>query len=184
VVEVNLADTLITNYGYILPFSQKMGGTAEIITEDLPLIVRLFNPLKAILKKHLGNPNTRNLHSAPGSRERREPGILKRDLSERGNPYHAEANKKNIEKKSEIPRAEPSISPVYHIIAGSFLDSDKAEKELLVFQKRGYSCQIILNNDRFRLSIYSETDKIASFEALESIREKEANESIWLLKVF
>ncbi len=55
VVEIILPDTLITNYGYVLPFSQKMLGTAEIITEDLPLIVRLFNPLKAILKKHLGS---------------------------------------------------------------------------------------------------------------------------------
>ena len=63
VVEVNLPDTLITNYGYLLPFSQKMLGTAEIITEDLPLIARLFNPLKAILKKHWGSqvPNIRDV---------------------------------------------------------------------------------------------------------------------------
>ncbi|MDA3893238.1 MAG: HlyD family efflux transporter periplasmic adaptor subunit [Salinivirgaceae bacterium] len=51
-VEVDLADSLITNYGYVLPFSQRMVGTAEIITDDLPLIVRLFNPLKAIFKNH------------------------------------------------------------------------------------------------------------------------------------
>lgn len=54
-VEIILPDTLITNYSYVLPFSQKMIGTAEIITEDLPLIVRLFNPLKAILKEHIGS---------------------------------------------------------------------------------------------------------------------------------
>jgi len=51
-VEINLPDTLITNYGFLLPFTQKMLGTAEIITEDMPLIMRLFNPLKAIFKKH------------------------------------------------------------------------------------------------------------------------------------
>jgi HlyD family secretion protein len=61
VVEVNLPDTLITNYGYLLPFSQKMLGTAEIITEDLPLIARLFNPLKAILKKHWGSQKVPNI---------------------------------------------------------------------------------------------------------------------------
>jgi HlyD family secretion protein len=52
VVEIELPDTLITNYGFVLPFSQKMQGTAEIITDDLPLALRLFNPLKSVLKKH------------------------------------------------------------------------------------------------------------------------------------
>ncbi len=52
VVEIELPDTLITNYGKVLPFSQKMQGTAEIITDDLPLAVRLFNPLKSVLKNH------------------------------------------------------------------------------------------------------------------------------------
>ncbi|MGD9993161.1 MAG: HlyD family secretion protein [Salinivirgaceae bacterium] len=52
VVEIQLPDTLITNYGFVLPFTQKMQGTAEIITDNLPLIVRLFNPLKSVLKKH------------------------------------------------------------------------------------------------------------------------------------
>lgn len=54
-VEIKLPDTLMTNYGNTLMFSQKMPGTAEIITEDLPLIARIFNPLKAILKKHWGS---------------------------------------------------------------------------------------------------------------------------------
>lgn len=53
VVDVSLSDTLITNYGRELPFGQKMSGTAEIITEDLPLIARLFNPIKSVLKKHM-----------------------------------------------------------------------------------------------------------------------------------
>ncbi len=55
VVEINMPDSLITNYGYVLPFTQNMPGTGEIITEDLPLIVRLFNPLKAIFKQHVRN---------------------------------------------------------------------------------------------------------------------------------
>lgn len=55
ILQLNIADTLMTNYGNVLPFSQKMPGTAEIITEDLPLIARLFNPLKAVFKKHWAN---------------------------------------------------------------------------------------------------------------------------------
>ncbi len=53
-VEVTLPDTLLTNYGFALPFSQKMTGNAEIITDDLPLIARLVNPLKALFKNHWG----------------------------------------------------------------------------------------------------------------------------------
>ncbi len=52
ILELNLPDSLVTNYNVVLPSTQKMTGTAEIITEDLPLITRLFNPLKAIFKKH------------------------------------------------------------------------------------------------------------------------------------
>jgi len=62
-VEVFLPDTLITNYGFLLPFSQKMMGTAEIITEDMPLIARLFNPLKAIFKKHWGGQTATNIRN-------------------------------------------------------------------------------------------------------------------------
>lgn len=52
ILELNLNDTLITNYGKVLIFKQNMAASAEIITDDLPLIIRLFNPLKSILKEH------------------------------------------------------------------------------------------------------------------------------------
>lgn len=52
-LELALPDNLITNYGIQLPFNQKMQATAEIITEDLPLIARIFNPLKAMFKERL-----------------------------------------------------------------------------------------------------------------------------------
>lgn len=52
ILELLLSDTLITNYGNEIPFKQNMAGVVEIITEELPLIARIFNPLKAILKKH------------------------------------------------------------------------------------------------------------------------------------
>ncbi len=50
-VEVFVSEPLITNYKKTLPFSQKMSGTAEIVTEDLPLAARLFNPLKSLFLK-------------------------------------------------------------------------------------------------------------------------------------
>jgi HlyD family secretion protein len=51
-VTVELPQELVTNYGKVLPFSQQMNGSADIITENLSVIARLFNPLRAIFKKY------------------------------------------------------------------------------------------------------------------------------------
>ena len=41
----------LTNYGKELTFSQEMTGTAEIITEDLRLLDKFLNPIKAVIKE-------------------------------------------------------------------------------------------------------------------------------------
>ncbi len=51
-VEIALPDTLITNYGKKLEFNNDLSGTAEIITDDIRLIVRILNPIKSVFKKH------------------------------------------------------------------------------------------------------------------------------------
>ena len=50
-VEVEFPEGLKTNYGKTLAFGQQMQGSAEIITDNVRLLVRLFNPLKALLKE-------------------------------------------------------------------------------------------------------------------------------------
>jgi HlyD family secretion protein len=50
-VEVDLPDGLKTSYGEELPFSHQMQGYAEIITEDIRLLERIFKPIKSILKR-------------------------------------------------------------------------------------------------------------------------------------
>lgn len=52
IVDVNLPDTLVTFYGKELEFSQKMPGTAEIITEDMRLIERVIYPFRFIIEKN------------------------------------------------------------------------------------------------------------------------------------
>ncbi len=51
-VTVEIPQNLVTNYGKELPFSQQMNGTAEIITENISILQRLFNPLRAIFKEY------------------------------------------------------------------------------------------------------------------------------------
>ena len=50
-VEIAFPNGLTTNYGKCLPVSHEMKATAEIVTDDLRLIERFFQPLKKILKE-------------------------------------------------------------------------------------------------------------------------------------
>ncbi|MCT4643530.1 MAG: HlyD family secretion protein [Carboxylicivirga sp.] len=50
---IYLNDSLVSNYGKLLPFKQNMQGMAEIITEDLTLAERMIYPLRAILEAHV-----------------------------------------------------------------------------------------------------------------------------------
>ena len=52
-VEVEFPQGLKTNYNKTLVFSQEMQGSAEIITEDIRLIERFLNPLKAVWKQNI-----------------------------------------------------------------------------------------------------------------------------------
>lgn len=48
-VDVSLPHGLRTNYGKTLQFSQEMPGTADIITEEMTLFDRIYNPIRSIL---------------------------------------------------------------------------------------------------------------------------------------
>jgi multidrug resistance efflux pump len=47
-VKVKLPDSLYTNYNMSLVFKQNMSGTAEILTDELPLAARIINPVKSL----------------------------------------------------------------------------------------------------------------------------------------
>lgn len=49
-VEVIFPNGLTTNYGINLEFSQKMIGQAEIITEELPLLIRIIMPVRSLIR--------------------------------------------------------------------------------------------------------------------------------------
>lgn len=50
-VQIRLLKGLVTNYGVQLPMNRQMQGSADLIIEDIRLLVRLFPPLKGILSK-------------------------------------------------------------------------------------------------------------------------------------
>lgn len=51
IVELLFPDSLSTNYGITLPFSQEMQGNAEIITEELSVLDRIIKPIKSSLHR-------------------------------------------------------------------------------------------------------------------------------------
>ncbi|MCW0482866.1 HlyD family secretion protein [Gaoshiqia sediminis] len=53
IAEIELPQDLTTNYNLSLTFSQEMKGDVEIVTEDLRLIQRFFNPVKSLFKDKL-----------------------------------------------------------------------------------------------------------------------------------
>jgi len=50
-LKVVFPDKLKTNYGKALTFSQEMTGSTEIITDDLRLLDKFLNPIRAVIKK-------------------------------------------------------------------------------------------------------------------------------------
>ncbi len=54
-VEVDFPQGLVTNYNDSLELQNQLMGQAEIITEDLKLIQRIFNPMKALWKERVRN---------------------------------------------------------------------------------------------------------------------------------
>ena len=51
VLEVQLPDSLVTQYGTHIPYRPEMTGTAEIITDDMSVFDRLINPIKAVVNR-------------------------------------------------------------------------------------------------------------------------------------
>ena len=52
-VEVSFPNGLVTTYNRHLGLQNEISGNAEIITEDLRLIQRIFNPLRSLWKEHI-----------------------------------------------------------------------------------------------------------------------------------
>jgi HlyD family secretion protein len=169
-VEIQLPDTLWTNYGYLLPFSQKMQGIAEIITDDLPLIVRLFNPLKAVFKSRWSMERIQRQDQNKNKASGLNTSIL--------------LHNKTQQESAETKAIADSISiqqKLYHIVVASFLDVDKAQKTKRIFDEKGYATELLQADNRWRLSVCQTSNKKEALQLLDSIRQKENNPDIWIL---
>lgn len=185
-IELDLPDTLITNYGFTIPFSQKMPGVAEIITEDLPLIARLFNPIKDILKSHIdlepkvSQPKQQQFFVESESKSQQQNNQSNEQVVSVKKDSTLKTETKEQLQKSSLQQE----SYTYHIIAASSLNQTQLKLAQTDFKALGYNCTILKNDsNRFRLSVYSSTVKAEALMQLGVIRNDLENESLWLLKV-
>lgn len=51
--DITLDNELVTSYGKRLPKVQQLTGNAEILTDDLSLLMRFFNPIRAVFDHHI-----------------------------------------------------------------------------------------------------------------------------------
>jgi HlyD family secretion protein len=52
-LEVDLPKGLVSTYGKTFEFNNEIQGSSEIVTEDLRLIQRIFNPIKSLFKERV-----------------------------------------------------------------------------------------------------------------------------------
>lgn len=185
-IELQLPDTLVTNYGKTLPFSQKMSGVAEVITEDLPLIARLFNPLKDILKSHVDiEPQISQIakEQVPVKNKNNFQQLNAKNTAQQITIKEDSILKSNIVQHSKKPNQQQNTF-TYHIIVASSLKKAQLQLAINDYNALGYKCTILKSeSNRFRLSVYSSTEKANAIMQLAEIRKVVGNNSIWLLKV-
>lgn len=51
IAEIGLPDGLRSNYGDSIPFNQEMGGTADIVIEDMSLFERFLHPIRSVINR-------------------------------------------------------------------------------------------------------------------------------------
>ena len=70
----------------------------------------------------------------------------------------------------------------YYIVAGSFLDMVNARKMQTSLEKEGYKPEIISNDNKFRVVLYSFKNKDQALNELERVRVRKNKENAWILK--
>lgn len=62
-VKIALSDTIVTDYGYTIPYRPQMTASVTIVTEDRSLFDRVFDQLTSLLKSNRPTPPTKSQKS-------------------------------------------------------------------------------------------------------------------------
>lgn len=104
------------------------------------------------------------------------PAVAKKEV------VKTEAVKAETKSTKEVQKSNSSQNKGMFIIVASLPTMQDAEKELAKFKKQGYEEATILTSDnRYRIALYSYTDKSKAYEKINELRKDEQFKTAWLL---
>lgn len=104
------------------------------------------------------------------------PAVAKKEV------VKTEAVKAETKGTKEVQKSKSSQNKGMFIIVASLPTMQDAEKELAKFKKQGYEEATILTSDnRYRIALYSYTDKSKAYEKINELRKDEQFKTAWLL---
>ena len=104
------------------------------------------------------------------------PAVAKKEV------IKAESVKAETKSTKEVQKSKSSQNKGIFIIVASLPTMQDAEKELAKFKKQGYEEATILTSDnRYRIALYSYTDKSKAYEKINELRKDEQFKNAWLL---
>lgn len=104
------------------------------------------------------------------------PAVAKKEV------VKTEAVKAETKGTKEVQKSNSAQNKGLFVIVSSLQTMQDAEKELAKFKKQGYEEATILTSDnRYRIALYSYTDKSKAYEKINELRKDEQFKTAWLL---
>ena len=109
-----------------------------------------------------------------------EPAIVKKEMTAEAVKEQPKATVK--EEAKEVQKSNTAGDKGLFIIVASLQTMQDAEKELAKFKKQGYNdAKILTSDNRFRIALYSYTDKSQAYNKINELRKEEQFKTAWLL---
>ena len=115
--------------------------------------------------------------------EKAEPVAAKKEMTSEAVKEKPKATvKKEAKAAKEVQKNNTAGDKGLFIIVASLQTMQDAEKELAKFKKQGYNdAKILTSDNRFRIALYSYTDKSQAYNKINELRKEEQFKTAWLL---
>lgn len=112
-----------------------------------------------------------------------EPAVVKKEKTAEAVKEKPKATvKKEAKAAKEVQKNNTAGDKGLFIIVASLQTMQDAEKELAKFKKQGYNdAKILTSDNRFRIALYSYTDKSQAYNKINELRKEEQFKTAWLL---
>ena len=112
-----------------------------------------------------------------------EPAVVKKEMTAEAVKEQPNATvKKEAKAAKEVQKSNTAGDKGLFVIVASLPTMQDAEKELAKFKKQGYNdAKILTSDNRFRIALYSYTDKSQAYNKINELRKEEQFKTAWLL---